>query len=196
MAFADALTDAREHRDALVDRRDGPDEFHDQHRLAHPGAAEQSGLATAYEGAEQVYYLYAYRQYFLCSAHLMQRMFQSVDAVDRCAGKGRLPVQRRAKNIHHPAEHFRPHRHLQWCTVVEDGQTAAEAGTAVQGNGAHVVFVKVLVHLKQYFLVADQGIQGPPQRRHLLAADDYHGALYLVDVTYRLPGIQFRHWNA
>ena len=154
MPFADTLPDAGEHRDALVDRRDGPDEFHDQYRLAHPGAAEQSGLAAAHEGTEQVDYLYTYRQYLLGSAHLMQRMLPPVDAVDRCAGKGRLPVQRRAKNIHHPAEYFRPHRHLQWCTAVEDGQTAAEAGTAVEGNGAHVVLVQVLMHLKQYFLAA------------------------------------------
>ena len=46
VAFAGALADAGEHRIAAMRLGDVVDEFHDQHRLADAGAAEQADLAA------------------------------------------------------------------------------------------------------------------------------------------------------
>ena len=54
VAFAGALADTGEHREAAMRLGDIVDEFHDQHRLADAGAAEQADLAALGVGREQI----------------------------------------------------------------------------------------------------------------------------------------------
>ena len=54
VALAGALADAGEHRIAAMRLGDVVDQFLDQHRLAHAGAAEQADLAAARIGGDQV----------------------------------------------------------------------------------------------------------------------------------------------
>ena len=54
VALAGAFADAREYRIAAVGLGDVVDQFLDQHRLAHAGAAEQSDLAALGVRREQV----------------------------------------------------------------------------------------------------------------------------------------------
>ena len=54
VALARALADAGEHRDAAVLLGDVIDQLHDGDGLAHAGAAEQSDLAAARVGADEV----------------------------------------------------------------------------------------------------------------------------------------------
>ena len=54
VAFPGALADAGEHRHAAMELGDVVDQFHDDDRLAHAGAAERADLAALQEGADQI----------------------------------------------------------------------------------------------------------------------------------------------
>ena len=54
VSLAGALADAGEHREAAVLLGHVVDELHDEHGLAHAGAAEEADLAAAQVGGEQV----------------------------------------------------------------------------------------------------------------------------------------------
>ena len=54
VAFAGALADAGEHRDAAVQLGDVVDQLHDDDGLADAGAAERADLAALQERADQV----------------------------------------------------------------------------------------------------------------------------------------------
>src|SRR5208283_1728508 len=57
VAFAGSLADAREHGDARVLFHGAPNQLHDEHGLADPGATEHPGFATARERCEKVGHL-------------------------------------------------------------------------------------------------------------------------------------------
>ncbi len=60
----------------------------------------------------------------------------------------------------------------------------------MQGNGADVPLVQVLVHLEEIRLVIQARPQGLAQRRQLTAVDHDHGALHLGDGAYGSLGIR------
>ena len=99
--FADPLADPSEHGDALVNADDGAHEFHQHHRFADAGAAEQACLAAAGQGTQEVQHLDAREQGLDHGAVQVQRGWGSVQRrAGRCR-RGRQPVQRPTQAIHH-----------------------------------------------------------------------------------------------
>ena len=104
VAFAGALADAGEHRQARVRLRDVVDQLHHVHGLADAGAAEQADLAALGERADQVDHLDAGFQQFLRRRQFVVRRRLAVNRrrqrrVDRTA-----LVDRAAQHVHDAAQ--------------------------------------------------------------------------------------------
>ena len=103
VAFPAALADSGEHGAAAVRGRDVPDQFHDEERLAHSGAAEQPRLAAAGDGGQQVDRLDAR----LLEGHgadlLIEGRRHAVDGHQALADDGAPAVDRLAEQVHHAA---------------------------------------------------------------------------------------------
>jgi hypothetical protein len=73
-------------------------------------------------------------------------------------------------------------------------QTPVQAGTAVQGDGADMVLIQMLMHFEIIGLAVQAGIKCLVQRRQGVAGDDHNRAMHLGDVsddarvTLRSPG--------
>uniref|UniRef100_A0A1I8GZM3 BHLH domain-containing protein n=1 Tax=Macrostomum lignano TaxID=282301 RepID=A0A1I8GZM3_9PLAT len=79
VALAGALAHAGEHGVATVSSGHVVDELHDEHSLAHAGAAEQANLAAPGVGRQQVHHLDAGLQDLLVRAHLNELRRLGVD---------------------------------------------------------------------------------------------------------------------
>ena len=81
VAFARALADAGEHRDAAVELRDVVDQLHDDDGLADAGAAERADLAALEERADQIDDLDAGREHLRRGRLLDERRGRTVNRV-------------------------------------------------------------------------------------------------------------------
>jgi hypothetical protein len=79
---------------------------------------------------------------------------------------------------------------MQRRTSVEHRHTTPQPGGAVQSNGAHVLLVKVTMHLEQAFLAVQSRTERLMQRRELRAANVHDRAVDLCDGADRL-----RRWG-
>ena len=135
MGLAYALPHAGKHGHALVYGEYSMHEFHDEDRFADAGTAEETCLAAADKGAEQVYDLDARLQQAPGSGGLGKGYRGAVDiaAVHRC--QWRPVIQGFAEDIQHPAQALFGYRHLQRRTRIVYGHAPLQAGSGVQGDG-------------------------------------------------------------
>jgi len=157
---------------------DGLHEFHDEHGLADTGAPEQAGFAALDERTEQVDDLDAGFEHLPDTDRLAERRRARVDIPENVVRQRIAAVQRLAKEIQQTPEAVRRHRHVQRGTGIVDRHAAAQAGGSVQSDGAHVLFIKVLMHLEQIGFVIEIGVQRLAQDRQRTAGDNDHRAVY------------------
>ena len=146
VAFAGALAHAREHRDAAVLQGHVVDELHDDHGLAHTGAAEQAHLAAAQEGLEQVNHLHAGLEHLLGGGLLFQRRRGAVDGVARLGFDFAQTVHRLAQHVDHAPQGGFAHRHGDGAAGVVGFHAAHDAFGGLHGHAADAVFAQVLLH--------------------------------------------------
>ena len=111
VAFAGALANAGEHRIAAMRLGHVVDQFHDQHRLADAGAAEQADLAALGVGCEQIHNLDAGDQDFRFGRLLDKFRRRLMDGARRLGLDRAGLVDRLADHIHDAAQRFIADRH-------------------------------------------------------------------------------------
>ena len=119
--------------------------FHDDHGLAHAGAAERADLAALGEGADQVDDLNAGLEDLRAGVLVLQAGGLAVDGIallelDRAALVGGL-----AENVEDAAEDAFADRHGDRAARVVDFVAALEAFRERHGNGADPAVAKVLL---------------------------------------------------
>ena len=183
-ALARALADAREDRDAAVLLREVVDQLLDEHRLAHPGAAEQADLAALDVGRDQVDALEA----GLEDLDLRREVAEGGGiAVDRPALRVRghvvLAVDGLADHVPEPAERRRAHGHRDRSTGVDDGDTPREAVGGVHRDRADAVVTQVLLHLGDQRAGRQLDLEGAEDLGEVVGEDGVeHDALDLDDL--------------
>ena len=110
--FAGSLADPRKDRVAAVSAGDAGNQFGEDDRFSQSGTAEQSGLAAAHEGGEQVDDLDTSFEQFGFGQQIVQCRRIAVDRP--MVGRFDRPatVDRIAHQVEHAAERGRADRHL------------------------------------------------------------------------------------
>ncbi|OIQ83554.1 hypothetical protein GALL_346560 [mine drainage metagenome] len=137
MSLAGPLPDPREHGDALVFLDHGVDQFHDQHGLAHAGAAEHRSLAALRKRCQQVDHLDARLEHFSGRGFIHQRRRRLMDiAPRRFGGQWRTHVAHSPDDVEQASENGIPdgHRDRRTCRVHRN--TTGETRGALQCKAA------------------------------------------------------------
>ncbi len=143
VALAGALADTGEHLVAAVLRGDVADQFLDQHRLAHAGAAEQPDLAAALIRRQQIDDLDAGLEDLLLGLLLVERRGGPVDR-QPLGGLGiALLVDRLAEQVEDAAEARLTHRHRDRAAGVMRLHAAHQAVGRAHGDAADDVVAHV-----------------------------------------------------
>ena len=89
------------------------------------------------------------------------------------------------EGVQKPPKAFRRHRDMERRSGVVNRHAPPEAGTSVQGDGAHMIFINMLVHLKEIGFVVESGAQGLSQGRQSIAGNDHYRSMDLGNFTDR-----------
>ncbi len=135
------------------------DQFHDQNRLAHAGAAEEADLAALGIGRQQVHDLDPGHQDLGFGGLLVELRGDLMDrpgflGVDRAA-----LVYRFADDVDDPAQGRVAHRHRDRTVHVGHFLATHETFGRVHGDAAHGVFAQVLRHFQNQSLSVVVGFQ-------------------------------------
>ena len=149
VALAGALADAGEHREAAVVLGDVVDQFHDQHGLAHAGAAEQAGLAALGVGRQQVDDLDAGLEHLGRGVLVLERGGLPVDGQVHLVADGAPLVHGLAHHVHDAAQGLGTDRHLDRAAGVDHQLAAHHAVGGVHGDAADPILAQVLLHLQR-----------------------------------------------
>src|SRR5206468_1018204 len=148
VAFAGAFAHARKHRDATVQLRDVVDEFHDDNRFAHAGAAERADLAALEEGADEVNDLDAGGENLGAGGLVHQRRGAAVNRAKLVRLHAALLVDGIAGNVEHAAHDRFADGHGDGLAGVGQFHAALEPFGGAHGDGAHPVVAQVLLHFE------------------------------------------------
>ena len=151
VAFAGALADAGEHRHAAMELGDVVDQFHDDDRLAHAGAAERSDLAALQEGTDQVDDLDAGGEHLRRGRLVHERGRRAVDRIIFLCLDRPAFVHRVAGHIEYPAHDAVADWHRNGRAGVDDLVAAFETVGAGHGDGPDPVVAEVLLHFERQF---------------------------------------------
>ena len=105
IALARAFAHAGKHRNAAMQLRDVIDQLHNDHRLAHAGAAERADLAALEEWANQIDDLNARGEHLLGSGLFGKRRCRAVNGIVAIRFDRPLLVHGLAGDIEHAAHH-------------------------------------------------------------------------------------------
>ena len=185
MTFPDAFADAGKDGNALVQTHDGVHEFHDQYRLAHPGATEQAGLAAAHEGAEQIDDLDPGEQHVAGPRDFRQRYRGRHNRAHGFGNERRAAIKRPTENIQQAPEAIRGDRYLQTSAAIENRHLSLQPTGAMQGNGPHPMFIEMAMHLEGETLPVQADVNRPVQGWQAGTANIDDRPLHLLDNPQR-----------
>ncbi len=189
VAFAGALTHASEHRHAAMRLGDVVDQLLNEHRLAHPGAAEQADLAALQVGGQQVHHLDAGDQDFRRGGLVLEARGGAVDRVALGIGHRAALVDRVADDVDDAPERAGTDRHADRRAGVGDFLAAHQPVGAVHGDGADGFLAQLLRHFQHQGALADFGVQGVQDERQLaVELHVHHGAQTLRDAPDIVAG--------
>jgi peptide chain release factor 1 len=171
VAFARALADAGEHRQAGMLRGDVVDQLQHVHRLADAGAAEQADLAALGERTDQVDDLDAgFEQVVGRGLFVIARRgamdFPTLLLADRTGF-----VDRIAEHVHDAAERLRADRHLDAGAGVVRHEIATQAVGRAERDRAHDTIAELLLHLERDRRRGAFDVQCVVHLRHLVARE-------------------------
>ena len=147
VALACALAHPGEDRHTAVLLGDVVDQLHNNDGLAHACAAEQSDLAAAQVGLQQVDHLDARFEHLEARGLVLERRRRTVDRVMQLGIHRAHFVHRLADDVEHPPQRFRPHRHHHRLAQADSRHAAHQALGGLQRDGADAALADVLLHL-------------------------------------------------
>ena len=186
VAFAGPLADAGKDGHAAMAFGDVVDQFLNQHRLAHAGAAEQADLAALQIRAEQVHHLDAGHQDLGRGRLILERGGGTVDRVGHLRVDRAALVDRLADHVQDAAERLWTDGNADRRAGVQHLAAANQAVGAVHGDAAHRSLTQFLRHF--HHQRAGRGLGGQrvldrrAGRRSNSTSSD--GADDLADTTY------------
>ena len=184
VALAGALAHAGEHGVTAVRLGDVVDQLHDEHGLAHAGAAEQADLAALGVRREQVHDLDAGDQDLRFRRLIDVRGGRGMDRPALRGLDGPRLVHGLADHVHDAAKRLFADRHGDRLAGVDHFLAAHQAFGGVHGDGAHGVLAEMLSHLEheaRAMIVGLQRVQDLRQVTIELHVDD--GAGHLADMA-------------
>ena len=149
VAFARALADAGEHRQARVLLRDVVDQLHHGDGLADAGAAEEADLAALGERADEVDDLDAGLEQLDRRRELVERRRERWIARRSSASIGPALVDRAAEHVHDAAERRPPTGTVIGAAGVHDLHPAAQAVGGAERDRAHDAVAELLLDLER-----------------------------------------------
>ncbi len=158
-------------------------ELHDQHRLAHAGAAEQAGLAAAHEGAQQIDDLDPGEQHVTGPGDFRQRHWCSHNRAHGFGNERWATIKRPTENIQQAPEAIRGDRYLQTSAAIEHRHLPLQAAGAMQGNGPHPMFIEMAMHFEGETLPVQTDVNRPVQRWQAGTANIDDRPLHFLDNT-------------
>ena len=123
------------------------DQFLNQHRLAHAGAAEQTDFTTFTIRFEQVNHLDARVEHLLHRRQVLELRRLAVDRVSALAVQFLHAVDGVAHHVHQAAFDLVAHRHGNRATQRAHFHAPLQAIRTIHGHGTHRVLADVLLHL-------------------------------------------------
>ena len=183
VALAGTLAHAGEHGDAAVLLGHVVDQLHDQHGLAHAGAAEQADLAALGIGADQIHHLDAGFKDLRGALLLLIGGCGTVDGPALLGFGGGAVVHRLAQQIENTAKACLAHGNSNGAAGVRGGNAALQAVGAAHGNAANHIVADMLRHLRHQLFPVVLDLNGVEQLRHRIVGktDVQHGAYRLHD---------------
>ena len=188
VALAGALADAGEHRVAAMRLGDVVDQFHDDHGLADPGAAEQPDLAAFRVRRQQIDHLDPGDQDFGFSRLIDEFRRRFVDRGALLGDHGAALVDRLADDVEDAAERLWTDRHHDRLAGIDDLSAPHQPVRRVHRNRAHDVLAELLRHFEDQCPAAVIDLQCAQDCRQLsvkMHIDD--GADDLGDGADRIP---------
>ena len=185
VALTGPLTHTGENRVARVHLGDVVDQFHDQNRLAHAGAAEQADLAALGVGRQQVDHLDAGHEDFRLGRLFLELGRRLVDGAGLFRLDRRTLVHRLADHVDDPAQRRVAHRHADRAVHVGHFLTADQTFGRVHRDAAHGAFTKVLRHFQNQPLAVVVAFQRVQNLGQVVAElNVHHGADHLGDCAF------------
>ena len=124
------------------------DQLHDQHRLAHAGAAEQTDLAALGVGGQQVYHLDAGFQHLVRRHNVGEGRGALVDGLALFGLYRALAVDGLAHHVEHAAQGLLAHRHLDGGAGGGHRAAPGKAVGGAEGDAAHGAAAQLLHHFR------------------------------------------------
>ena len=172
VALAGALAHAGKDGEAAVIEGHVVDELHDQDRLAHARAAEQSRFAALGVGLQQVHHLDARLEHHGIGGLLLQRGRMAMDGKVYVGGDGPQVVHGAAQHIDDASQGAFPHGDGDGTAHGDGGHAPLHPVRGLKGHAAHHAVAQLLGHL-------DGDVN-----RHPLSGErrlDFHGVVDLRD---------------
>ena len=150
VAFARAFAHAAKYGVAAVILGHVVDQFHDDDRLAHTGAAEEADLAALEERLNQIDDLDARLEHLLVGALFVKQRSGPVNGHARLFADGAEIVHRLADDVNHAAQRLFAHRHADGSAQVDGLHAANHAVGGFHRNRAHAPLAQVLLDFENY----------------------------------------------
>ena len=194
VALTRPLAHAREHRISGVDLGHVVDQFLNQNRLAHAGAAEEADLSAARIGRQQVDHLDAGDEDQRVGRLIGKGRRGLVDRPPFSVGHGALFVDRLANHVDDAAQCAVAHRNRDRGAGVAHRGTAHQALGRVHRDAADGVLAKVLGDFQNQTLAVVVGLQRVQDRRQVAFELHVHdGADDLGHLAHSSLGGRFCH---
>ncbi len=167
VAFAGTFADAGEYRIAAVRLGDVVDQFHDDHGLADPGAAEQADLAALGIRREQVDDLDAGDENGRLGGLIGIGRRVLVDRARLLVRHRTRLIDRVADHVDDAAERAGPDRHRDRLAGVAHLLAAHQTFAGIHGDSAHGRFAEVLGNFEHQTVALVFGLQRVEDRRQV-----------------------------
>ena len=151
VALARSFTDTGKDREAVVFLGDVVDQLHDEHRLAHTGAAEQTDLAALDIRLQQVDYLDARREHLLRGGQFVELRRLAVNRSLVCAVKRPHAVDPLARNIKQATLDLVADGHRDRTPAGRHLHVTLQSVGRIHRDGPHGILADVLLHLDNEF---------------------------------------------
>jgi len=136
-----------------VNGGDGANQLHDDHGLAHPGAAKDTRLAAFREGRNQVDHFYAGLEDFYPGGLLGEGRRRAVDGQALVAFNRTLAINSFSQHIEHPPQRHRTHGNFDGRSGRVGSPSALQTIRGVHRHGADDIIAHVLFNFKHQHLV-------------------------------------------
>jgi len=167
------------------------DQLHDHNRLADTGSAEETDLAAAHIGREEVDDLDARLEDLALGLQSIESRRRRVDGAPTLGLELAQSIDGFAEDVEDAAEHFLAHGHHDRRAGVLHLDAADQAVGAAHGHRSHLVATDVLLHLGRQLDVGAFDLGIDLERGHDLRHIPF-GELHVDDGTDDLDHFTFR----